>query len=90
METAFEKILTNSDRPEMESYVIAHPESFAEAIKLAIADKQPYSWRAAWLLLATRPVFFVSDHCKKELSTNLKRYFNRQSFHTFRKDFNFL
>jgi len=50
METAFEKILTNSHRPEMESYVVAHPESFEEAIKLAIADKQPYSWRAAWLL----------------------------------------
>lgn len=28
----------------------AHPEFFEEAIKLAIADKQPYSWRAAWLL----------------------------------------
>lgn len=50
METAFEKILTNSHKPEMESYIIAHPESFEEAIKLAIADKQPYSWRAAWLL----------------------------------------
>lgn len=34
----------------MEKYVVAHPESFEEAIKLAIADKQPYSWRAAWLL----------------------------------------
>jgi hypothetical protein len=50
METAFEKILTNSHRPEMELYVVAHPKSFEEAIKLAIADKQPYSWRAAWLL----------------------------------------
>ena len=50
MQTAFEKILTNSHRPEMESYVIAHPGSFEEAIKLAIADKHPYSWRAAWLL----------------------------------------
>jgi len=28
----------------------AHPEIFEEAIELAIADKQPYSWRAAWLL----------------------------------------
>lgn len=50
METAFEKILTNSHKPEMVSYVVAHPESFKEAIKLAMADKQPYSWRAAWLL----------------------------------------
>lgn len=50
METAFEKILTNSHRPTMEAYVASHPKSFEEAIKLAIADKQPYSWRAAWLL----------------------------------------
>jgi len=27
-----------------------HPEFFEEAIELAIEDKQPYSWRAAWLL----------------------------------------
>ena len=50
METALEKILTNSHRPAMESYLVAHPESFEEAIQLAMADKQPYSWRAAWLL----------------------------------------
>jgi hypothetical protein len=28
----------------------SHPEDFEEAINLAISDKQPYSWRAAWLL----------------------------------------
>lgn len=28
----------------------SHPEDFDELIKLTIADKQPYSWRAAWLL----------------------------------------
>jgi hypothetical protein len=28
----------------------SHPEDFEEAVKLAIGDKQPYSWRAAWLL----------------------------------------
>jgi len=28
----------------------SHPEDFEEAIELAIKDKQPYSWRAAWLL----------------------------------------
>jgi hypothetical protein len=32
------------------SYLSAHPEYFEEAITLAISDKQPYSWRAAWLL----------------------------------------
>lgn len=34
----------------MISYLTAHPEDFEEAIKLAISNKQPYSWRAAWLL----------------------------------------
>jgi hypothetical protein len=50
METALEWILTNSYKSDMKSYLSAHPEDFEEAIKLAITDKQPYSWRAAWLL----------------------------------------
>ena len=50
METALEQVLTNSYKAGMISYMAAHPEDFEEAIKLAISDKQPYSWRAAWLL----------------------------------------
>jgi hypothetical protein len=50
METALEWILTNSYKAEMISYLSAHPEDFEETIKLASSDKQPYSWRAAWLL----------------------------------------
>ena len=50
METALEKILTHSHRVTMELYVESHPESFDELVQLAIGDKQPYSWRAAWLL----------------------------------------
>lgn len=50
METALEHILTSSYKVEMISYMYAHPEDFEEAIKLAISNKQPYSWRAAWLL----------------------------------------
>lgn len=50
METALEHILTNSYKADIISYLEAHPEDFEEAIKLAISDKQPYSWRAAWLL----------------------------------------
>jgi hypothetical protein len=50
METALEWILINSYKADMISYLAAHPEDFQEAIKLAITDKQPYSWRAAWLL----------------------------------------
>jgi len=50
METALEHILTNSYKDEMISLMDSHPEYFKEAIKLAISNKQPYSWRAAWLL----------------------------------------
>lgn len=50
METKLENILTNSYKVKMISYLKSHPEDFEEAIKLAIDDKQPYSWRAAWLL----------------------------------------
>ena len=50
METILEWTLTNSYKADMISYLAAHPEDFEEVIKLAITDKQPYSWRAAWLL----------------------------------------
>ena len=50
METALEHILTSAYKDEMISFMNSHPEYFEEAIKLAISDKQPYSWRAAWLL----------------------------------------
>jgi hypothetical protein len=50
LESPLEYILTHSYKAEMISYLKAHPEAFNEAIKLALSDKQPYSWRAAWLL----------------------------------------
>ena len=50
METKLEHILTHSYKADMISYLKSHPEDFEEAIKLAITNKQPYSWRAAWLL----------------------------------------
>ena len=50
METTLEYILTNSYKSEMISYMKSHPEDFEEALRLAITNKQPYSWRAAWLL----------------------------------------
>jgi len=50
METTLEHILINSYKADIISYLENHPENFEEAIKLAISDKQPYSWRAAWLL----------------------------------------
>jgi len=50
METALENTLMSFYKKGMISFMDAHPEVFMEAIELAIADKQPYSWRAAWLL----------------------------------------
>ncbi len=50
MESALEHKLINSYKDEMISFLDTHPEYFEEAIKLALSDKQPYSWRAAWLL----------------------------------------
>ncbi len=50
MESLFENKLLNSYKDEMISFMHSHPEVFEEAIQLAISDKQPYSWRAAWLL----------------------------------------
>lgn len=50
METEVEKILTSCYKDGMISFVNENPESFRELIELTIADKQPYSWRAAWLV----------------------------------------
>ncbi|MCX6157168.1 MAG: hypothetical protein NTY74_04215 [Ignavibacteriae bacterium] len=50
METEVEKILTNSHKAGMISYVSKNPECFSELMDLSITDKQPYSWRAAWLV----------------------------------------
>ena len=49
-ETKLEHILTSSYKSDMISYLKSHPEDFEEVIELAIANKYPYSWRAAWLL----------------------------------------
>jgi hypothetical protein len=51
----------------MISYLKAHPEDFNEAIKLAISDKQPYSWRAAWLLWS----------CMDNNDPRIKRYLKK-------------
>lgn len=50
MSSPFEEKLTASYKEEMISFLKSHPEYFDEAVELAITDKQPYSWRAAWLL----------------------------------------
>jgi len=50
MESVIENILLNSYKNEMISFMYSHPEYFEKAIELAVADKQPYSWRAAYVL----------------------------------------
>lgn len=66
-ETKLEHILTNSYKADMISYMKSHPEDFEEAIKLAITDKQPYSWRAAWLLWS----------CMDKNDQRIKKYVER-------------
>lgn len=48
--TELEEILLTKYKGEMIRYFNTHPNVFEEAIKLAINDKQPFSWRSAWLL----------------------------------------
>ncbi|MBK9099742.1 MAG: hypothetical protein IPM14_16860 [bacterium] len=50
METVLEHKLLSSYKNEMISYMNSHPEHFEEAIELAVSNKQPYSWRAAFVL----------------------------------------
>lgn len=50
MSTQLEYILTHTHKSEMIAYLNSHQEEFREAVQLALNDKQPFSWRAAWLL----------------------------------------
>ena len=50
MKTELEHILTSGYKDDMILFMSTHPECFDEAVQLAITDKQPYSWRSAWLL----------------------------------------
>jgi len=62
--SVLENKLLNSYKDEMISFMDNHPEFFEEAIELAIADKQLYSWRAAWLLWS----------CMEENDPRIKKY----------------
>ncbi|MCB9499687.1 MAG: hypothetical protein H6690_00285 [Erysipelotrichaceae bacterium] len=50
MESVLENKIMNPYKDEMFSFFKSHPIHFEEAIQLAISDKQPYSWRAAFFL----------------------------------------
>ncbi len=49
-ETNLEYRITNTYKDDLISYINTHQDDFPELIELAISDKPPYSWRAAWLL----------------------------------------
>jgi len=70
METTLEKTLTSCYKNEMISFMENHPEVFEEAIELAVSDKQPYSWRAAWLLWS------CIDENDKRLKKHIKKIVN--------------
>lgn len=50
MHSPLEQKLINFCKEEMVSFLDSNPGNFEEAIRLALSDKQPFSWRAAWLL----------------------------------------
>jgi hypothetical protein len=50
MESVLEEKLISCCKVEMISFLQSHPEYFEEAVQLAISHKQPFSWRAAFLL----------------------------------------
>ncbi|MBK8644902.1 MAG: hypothetical protein IPN15_22620 [Saprospiraceae bacterium] len=79
-ETKLEHLLTNSHKAEMIAYMESHPGDFTEVIKLAIADKQPYSWRASWLLWSCmdKNDKRVSKYLKKIIDILPKRKDNQQ------------
>lgn len=66
MSTLEHKILS-SYKAEMISFMDEHPEFFEEAIQLALSDKQPYAWRAAWLLWG----------CMKENDRRVQKYIKK-------------
>jgi hypothetical protein len=50
MESKLEHILINSYKSDLIRYIQSHPEDFEEVIELALSNRQPYSWRATWIL----------------------------------------
>ena len=54
----------------MIAYMNSHPEVFDEAIELAISDKQPYAWRAAYTLWS------VIKENDKRIQKHIKRIVN--------------
>lgn len=67
MQTELEHIIMTSYKEQMISFMEANPEVFEEAVELALGDRQPYCWRAAWLLWS----------CIKENDTRLQKHIKK-------------
>jgi len=71
MKTTLEKILIGYHKEGMISRMRGNPELFEEAIKLALADKPVFSWRAAWLLWS------VMDKNDSRIQKHIKEFISK-------------
>jgi hypothetical protein len=56
MESEIEKILMSFHKEEMIHQIKSKPELFQDAIELALDNKYPYSWRAAWIICSAMEI----------------------------------
>jgi hypothetical protein len=71
MHTTLENILISTHKNETILYVHQHPECVPELIDLALGQKEPFSWRAMWLLWS------VADLSLPAVEANLDRFIER-------------
>lgn len=50
MSAEFEQVLLSFNKDGMLDFLRTHPEEIPEALSLALVDRQPFSWRSAWVL----------------------------------------
>ena len=50
METQLKYVLVRRRKSEMLEFISNHPESFDQALKLALENEENLSWRATWLV----------------------------------------
>ena len=50
METELEYKLANSNKADLIAFISFTPNAFGELVALALSDRHPYNWKAAWLI----------------------------------------
>lgn len=50
MKSELENILMSRDKPGMVTYLQDHQDEFETAMRIALSQKQPISWRATWMI----------------------------------------